>query len=154
MFDVLVQPMFSEIQLLSLSIVAATASRDLLLPRLISGEIDVDRLDIVVPVGSLKAPQTSANFYFDLNLNAAGPTGDTFSTSFAQVLKVFGKGKLSNLPADLQDARFFFKQWVLAFVKYLTVGDQNPVPALSSIVINSDDLFFDSIGAGQDPVTA
>ena len=37
--------------------------------------------DIVVPVGSLKAPQTSANFSFDLNLNAAGPTGDTFSSS-------------------------------------------------------------------------
>jgi flagellar hook protein FlgE len=40
--------------------------------------------DIVVPVGSLKAPIPSASFSYDLNLNAAasaGPPPDTFSTS-------------------------------------------------------------------------
>ncbi len=40
--------------------------------------------DIVVPVGSLKAPLPSTAFSFDLNLNAAatiGPPPDTFSTS-------------------------------------------------------------------------
>ncbi len=40
--------------------------------------------DIVVPVGSLKAPVTSTTFSVDMNLNAAasaGPPADTFSTS-------------------------------------------------------------------------
>jgi flagellar hook protein FlgE len=40
--------------------------------------------DITVPIGALKAPTTSTNFSFDLNLNAAaaaGPPADTFSTA-------------------------------------------------------------------------
>jgi len=35
--------------------------------------------DVSVPLGSLKPPQPTANFSLDLNLNAAGATGDTFS---------------------------------------------------------------------------
>ena len=37
--------------------------------------------DIVVPVGSVRAPVETKNFSFDINLNAAAPTGDTFSSS-------------------------------------------------------------------------
>ncbi|MFO0284486.1 MAG: flagellar hook protein FlgE [Acidobacteriota bacterium] len=40
--------------------------------------------DIVVPVGSIKAPRPSTAFQFDMNLNAAasaGPPADTFRTS-------------------------------------------------------------------------
>lgn len=40
--------------------------------------------DIVVPVGSIRAPQPTSAFNFDMNLNAAataGPPPDTFSTS-------------------------------------------------------------------------
>lgn len=40
--------------------------------------------DIVIPVGSIKAPQASTAFQFDMNLNAAataGPPADTFRTS-------------------------------------------------------------------------
>jgi len=40
--------------------------------------------DITVPIGTLKAPTTSTQFSFDLNLNAAasaGPPADTFSTA-------------------------------------------------------------------------
>lgn len=37
--------------------------------------------DIIIPVGTLKAPLATQNFSFDLNLNAAGAAGDTFSTS-------------------------------------------------------------------------
>jgi flagellar hook protein FlgE len=40
--------------------------------------------DLVVPVGSIKAPQASTAFQFDMNLNAAasaGPPADTFRTS-------------------------------------------------------------------------
>lgn len=78
-----------------------------------------------------------------------GQTGDIFATSYAQALKVFGKGKVSNMPADVQDVRFFFKMYMTAMMKYFTVGGQNPVPELSQIAIDPDGLFFDSIGAGQ-----
>ncbi len=40
--------------------------------------------DIVIPVGSIKAPRASTSFQFDMNLNAAasaGPPPDSFSTS-------------------------------------------------------------------------
>ncbi len=37
--------------------------------------------DIMVPVGTLKAPIVSTEFSFDLNLNAAAVEGDEFSTS-------------------------------------------------------------------------
>jgi flagellar hook protein FlgE len=40
--------------------------------------------DITVPIGTMKAPRTSTNFSFDMNLNAsatAGPPPDTFSTA-------------------------------------------------------------------------
>jgi flagellar hook protein FlgE len=40
--------------------------------------------DIVIPVGSIKAPKASSAFQFDMNLNAAasaGPPADTFRTS-------------------------------------------------------------------------
>jgi flagellar hook protein FlgE len=37
--------------------------------------------DITVPIGTLKEPTPSKTFSFDLNLNAAGDTGATFSTA-------------------------------------------------------------------------
>jgi len=37
--------------------------------------------DIVIPVGSIKAPIPSTSFSFDLNLNAGAAAGDRFSTS-------------------------------------------------------------------------
>ncbi len=37
--------------------------------------------DIVIPVGGLKQPRASTQFSFDLNLNAAAPAGETFSSS-------------------------------------------------------------------------
>lgn len=80
-----------------------------------------------------------------------GLQGDTFSASFAHVQKVFGKGKVSNLPTEVQDVRFFFRMWVTALIKYLmnAASDQNPVRDLAAYQLNADDLFFDSIGAGQ-----
>ncbi len=49
----------------------------------VNGVLDTNRAvgDIVVPVGSLKAPQQSTEFSFDMNLNAAAPDGTKFSTS-------------------------------------------------------------------------
>jgi flagellar hook protein FlgE len=37
--------------------------------------------DIVVPVGTLRAPKPSTSFSFDLNLNAVAPQGETFSSA-------------------------------------------------------------------------
>lgn len=37
--------------------------------------------DIVVPVGTVRAPLASTEFSFDMNLNAAAATGDTFQAS-------------------------------------------------------------------------
>jgi flagellar hook protein FlgE len=38
-------------------------------------------VDIAIPVGTLKSPRATQDFSFDVNLNAAGVTGETFSTS-------------------------------------------------------------------------
>jgi hypothetical protein len=102
----------------------------------------------------LKLGHQQVTFCFDANgdLNTGYyncSAGDTFPTSFARVLQVFGKGKLANLPTEAQDVRFFFKQWFKAFVKYMQVGDQNPVPDLAGLKIDANNLFFDSVGAGQ-----
>ena len=75
--------------------------------------------------------------------------GDTFSKSFSKVLSVFAKGKIGNLPPEVQDVRFFWKQWVKAFIKYALVAQTPAKTDLSDVVLDEDNLFFDSIGAGQ-----
>src|SRR5262249_10763277 len=56
----------------------------------VAGVVDTNRPvgDIVVPVGSLKAPQATGTFSFDLNLNAAGVTTPT-PTQFSTSIEVF-----------------------------------------------------------------
>ena len=78
-------------------------------------------------------------------------TGDTFPASYARVLSVLGKGKVSNLPLDVQDVRFFWKQWFQALVKYLHVAADTTktIDAVHAVPINPYAIFFDSIGAGQ-----
>jgi hypothetical protein len=78
-------------------------------------------------------------------------TGDLFSTSFARVLSVLGKGKVTNLPVEVQDVRFFWKQYVTALIKYFMVaGSANETPAgVHAQFVDPDQLFFDSVGAGQ-----
>ena len=78
-----------------------------------------------------------------------GASGDILSTSYSQVLNIFAHGKVANLPPDVQDNRFFFKAYATALTKYFTVGGVDPVPDLSKIVLNPDNQFFDSQGAGQ-----
>ncbi len=73
-------------------------------------------------------------------------TGDTFPVSFARVLQVFGHGQVSNLPIQARDVRFFFQAWGEAFLKMLIAPHQAD---LSSVTVNYDDLYFDSVGAGQ-----
>jgi hypothetical protein len=74
---------------------------------------------------------------------------DVFQASYAKVLSVFGKGDVNNLPTDVQDIRFFFKMYTMALVKHLVVAGQLNPPDLSTVVLDLDNLFFDSIGAGQ-----
>ena len=84
-------------------------------------------------------------------VGCGGVAGDTFPTSYARVLKILGKGKVSNLPLDVQDVRFFFKQWFKGLVKYLK-NAPNPAATADAIhaqKISTLNLFFDSIGAGQ-----
>ena len=78
-----------------------------------------------------------------------GMQGAMWDTSFQRVKQVLGQGKIHSLPPEIRDRRFFFKQYVIALLKYLMVAAQNPVPDLSLVTIDLDDLFFDSEGAGQ-----
>jgi flagellar hook protein FlgE len=49
----------------------------------VDGVLDTNKPvgDIVVPVGSIKAPRATTGFQFDMNLNASAATGDKFKTS-------------------------------------------------------------------------
>ncbi len=80
-----------------------------------------------------------------------GANGDIFATSFNRVLAVMGKNQVTNLPSEAQDVRFFFRQYVIAVIKYLTVAGsvKETVDGVHAVVIDNDNLFFDSIGAGQ-----
>lgn len=85
--------------------------------------------------------------------------GDTFSTAYQRVLDVLGGGKVTAMPAEAQDIRFFFKEWVPALVQYLkaegafTTAKKNPalvtVGDVDAQTIDEYNLFNDSIGAGQ-----
>lgn len=56
----------------------------------VNGKVDTNSPvgDIVVPVGSIKAPQASTSFQFDMNLNAAGTAGPPPNT-FKSSLEIF-----------------------------------------------------------------
>jgi len=90
-----------------------------------------------------------------INGDPFGAYGSLWKTSYNQVLKVFGQGSTANLPIDVQDVRFFWKEFVTALVEYLYVGDKFPavtgvpLPDLSTIPIDGYSIFFDSNGAGQ-----
>ena len=75
--------------------------------------------------------------------------GDNFSTSFNRVVKVFGKGKIGSLPTEAQDVRLYWRLYFQALTKYMIVGNTIPVPDLSTVKLDPDQIFYDSIGAGQ-----
>jgi hypothetical protein len=123
--------------------------------------MDATKVSSALKLG-LKLGHASAAFCWDatgdLTTDGAGnlvngyqdcDQGDMFSTSFARVLAVFGKGSTANLPSDAQDVRFFFKMYSTALIKYLTVAGQGTPPDLSTVKLDADSLFFDSQGAGQ-----
>ncbi len=78
-----------------------------------------------------------------------GKQGAMWDTSFQRVTQFLGNGKLANLPPEIRDRRFYFKQFVIALLKYLMVEGQSPMPDLATVNVDLNDLFFDSQGAGQ-----
>ena len=52
--------------------------------------------EITVPVGTVKAPTATKSFSFDMNLNAAAKTGDTFSSSI-EVFDSLGTSHIVNV---------------------------------------------------------
>jgi hypothetical protein len=85
-----------------------------------------------------------------VNNDAFGNVGPLWKTSYNQLLRVAAGNNGSVLPATVQDIRFFWKEFVTALLKYMTVaGNPGPVPDLSAIKLDGYSLFFDSNGAGQ-----
>ena len=74
-----------------------------------------------------------------------------FKNAMAQVQRVAGQAGVLKLPSDLTDVRFYFKNWIFAFVKYLGVANNPAVSqlVLDAVPVDQNNLFFDSIGSGQ-----
>ncbi len=90
----------------------------------------------------------------DVNFN--GQTTDYFDTLLHAVLTAYTGNTLhyaaNPSPADLNNKRFFFQEWVLSLVKYLQSAD-TPTATIATIDANKVDpnnLFLDSAGAGFD----
>ena len=82
--------------------------------------------------------------------NFPTPTGVTPSYYFDTAQKIVNLAFHGNPPGNLARLRFYWKEWVLAFVKYLQTAD-NPAASLATVDANpvsEDDLFFDSAGGG------
>jgi hypothetical protein len=64
---------------------------------------------------------------------------------------VLGGGNVKSLPVEVQDRRFFFKMYATALLHYLAIGERPSATAddVHAVVLDSNDLFFDSIGSGQ-----
>ncbi len=85
--------------------------------------------------------------------------GDTFPNSFARAVQVIAGNSALKMPLDAQDDRFFFKEWVYAFLQYLkaegaavAAGTDPSAITLGDVdaqTLDSDNLFFDSSGDGQ-----
>ncbi len=79
----------------------------------------------------------------------ANYNGYYFDTMQHMIQQAYGSDPV---PAEIASRRFYFKQWILALVKYLRVAD-NPLAKLTDMnaatnVSDPDDLFFDSAGGG------
>jgi hypothetical protein len=69
-----------------------------------------------------------------------GSSGPLFAASLARVVEVIGHGQVNNLAPQFKDEGFYLREWVRALVEYATVGTANPVPDLSTVSLDFDDL--------------
>jgi flagellar hook protein FlgE len=106
--------------------------------------------DIVVPVGSIKAPIITETFSFDLNLNAsatAGPPPDTFSTS----LEVFDSLGGSHVVSVTFTKNTTSNVWDYA-VTFPDADVASPIaPVTGSITFDSSGRLNDPTAAGPFP---
>ncbi len=96
--------------------------------------------DIMVPVGTLKAPIISTDFSFDLNLNAAAAEGDEFSTS----IKVYDSLGASHLLTVTYTKTATANQWNYS----ISVPDADLTAAMTPV---TGTLTFGSDGVLTDP---
>ncbi|HEY2902048.1 MAG TPA: hypothetical protein VGL59_15815 [Polyangia bacterium] len=91
--------------------------------------------------------------YDRLGLDGHGSrcTANFYLTAFeSQVASAFSAMGGVDPPTALADFRFFFQQWILAFIQYLEVAG-SPTATLAQIdarLVSLDNLFFDSAGGG------
>ncbi len=71
-----------------------------------------------------------------------GVAGPLLQTSLARAAAVFGRGASTSLPPGAADLDFYFREYVVALLEYLTVGAANPVPDLSTVTLDYNDLAF------------
>jgi hypothetical protein len=83
-------------------------------------------------------------------------TGTIWDTSYHRVAKFLGNGNVSSLPPEMQDRRYFFKEWGIALVKYMRVAanygadyDGKAPIDLSAVDYDVNSLFFDDTGDGD-----
>jgi flagellar hook protein FlgE len=99
--------------------------------------------NIVVPVGTLKAPVTSTEFSFDLNLDAAAAAGETFSTS----IEVYDSLGASHLVSVTYTKSATANQWDYSV-------DFPAADLTAALTPVTGSLTFDSSGTLTDPAVA
>lgn len=108
----------------------------------LDGQVDTNSAlgDIMVPVGTLKAPIISTDFSFDLNLDAAAVDGEEFSTS----IKVYDSLGASHLLTVTYTKTATANQWNYS----ISVPDADLTAAMTPV---TGTLTFDSAGTLTDP---
>ncbi|MGO8998918.1 MAG: hypothetical protein ACLQVI_36800 [Polyangiaceae bacterium] len=109
--------------------------------------------------------------YCGLSGDIQGLEGDLLGTSTSRLLQYLGGGNILSLPLEGRDRRYFFKQWSVAYAKYLTspsvldngeasggapganglqvdLGAQVELGHIANQYIDLDNFIFDSFGGG------
>jgi flagellar hook protein FlgE len=112
----------------------------------ISGAVDTNNAlgDIAIPIGSLKPPKATGNISFDLNLNAAGATGDKFSTP----IEIFDSLGTSHVLTVTFTKNATAGQWDYEVtIPGVDVGD----PATAAMQLATGNITFDNTGTLATP---
>ena len=87
-----------------------------------------------------------------------GLNTDLLGGAYQRVLQFMGHGDILKVPSEGRDLRFYFKQFMIAYTKYMLspaasakgkkATPPDPVPDFGGQFIDTDNLFFDSYGGG------